>query len=493
MTPLIRLRTFAVILIAAAFHLGIVSPACAQDAAYLQGKLSFRYVDNPNNTSSTPEILDNAAIAAGTETGTFWSNAQIPGLKGIVRSLLKAPGRGGDGQLQFVTAQILKILDKPVIIMMLNDVGTPLSQAAFNQWDACDNGSGRAWPCASNMDTSDDSRESCARKLGRPVPARRSSWAGQMALGQTVFVGDVGWATSTFIHELVHTQDRSDGRPHMFWVSSQSYHYGADGSHYGVEAVPNLAATYQEGIANTLRLVVNERRRTEMFNWFANNDVVYVEKALVPPGTGPGTLPCYTVVTAPSPDVWLYNQLQAAHVPQVTPSGGPPAGPGYAYYRIRNLPPRFIVHNEYILALTFSEYARHLGLSKFMRALKTNDATLFRVSTSPVAQLYNTLCTIGLDGRSLSSVVGVSDSGPKAYMIPLAYADYFTGYRSASKADFASIFEGMLRQEWLDLYWDGYKDEVRAAAPINATRAPRFDDLTTIAITLGVNSSTAEH
>ena len=144
------------------------------------------------------------------------------------------------------------------------------------------------------------------------------------------------------------------------------------------------------------------------------------------------------------------------------------------------------------LALTFSEYARHMGLTRFMDALRANDATLFRVSTSPVAQLYNTLCFAGLNGRSLQSVVGVNEAGPKPYLIPLAYADYFTGYKSKTKADYASIFEDMLRPEWLDLYWDGYKDEVRAAVPIGGSKKMEFGDLTTIAITLGVNSSDAQ-
>ena len=209
-----------------------------------------------------------------------------------------------------------------------------------------------------------------------------------------------------------------------------------------------------------------------------------------PEGTGVGdTIPCATV-TAPSPDVWLYNQLQRAGAHELTPSsGGGPAGTAYAYYRIRDLPARFIVHDEYILALTFSEYARHMGLTRFLAALQANDATLFRVSTSPVAQLYNTLCTAGLNGRPLSSVTGVNEAGPKPYLLPLAYADYFTGYNAHTKADYASIFENMLRPEWVDLYWDGYKDEVRAAVPIGGTRKLDFGDLTTIAITLGVNQS----
>lgn len=463
-----------------------------EDRTYLRNKISFRYVAQPNQTASLPVVLDNIGIWRGTETGAFWSNANIPGLKAVVRALLQEPGHGGDSNLQFVTSQIIRVQNKPVIIMLLDDTGPAMTAAAYDQWDACPDKHGHAWPCAFNFATHDDQLANCAAGSHAVAPARHDAWAGQMALGQAVFNGDPDWATSTFIHELVHTQDRSDGRAHMFWVSSMSYHYGADGDHFGVEAIPNLAATYQEGIANTLRLVVHARQRQRMFDWFANNDVVYVEKALHPEGTGVGdTLPCWTSVTAPSEDVWLYNQLQRAGVHEITPSGPPPAGSGYAYYRIRDLPPRFIVHDEYILALTFSEYARHMGLTRFMAALQANDATLFRVSTSPVAQLYNTLCFAGLNGRPLSSVTRVNEAGPKPYLLPLAYADYFTGYNAHTKSDYASIFENMLRPEWVDLYWDGYKDEVRAAVPIGGSRRLDFGDLTTIAITLGVNQSDA--
>ena len=141
------------------------------------------------------------------------------------------------------------------------------------------------------------------------------------------------------------------------------------------------------------------------------------------------------------PDLWLYTKLRAAGV---RGAALPNPFPGYAYFRIRDLPPRFIAHNEMIIALVFSEYARHLGLSKFMNALKANDRTLFRVSTSPIAQLYSTLCRAGLDGRPLSAVTGVTEARPKPYLIPLAYADYFTAYRSQSKDDYKAIFENML-------------------------------------------------
>jgi hypothetical protein len=493
--PSIRMKLWpsAAMLVAAA--LLTASTAGATDRDYLRAKLSFRYVAQPNTITSTPAVLDNAAVGAGTESGTFWTNGSVAGLQGVVRALLREPGRGGDANLQHVVASVVGILDRPVRITLLDDTGPALTQAAMDQWDACDNGHGRAWPCASNSSTTDDQREQCARSTGGTAPARLdATWAGGMTLGQTAFNGGTaGNPIGTFVHELVHTQDRSDSRAHQFIVSGTSYHYGADGDHYTIEAVPNLAATYQEGIANAVMMTVDFPSQQSSFNWFANNGVMMVERALPthPPGTGPGAAPCWTVVTTPSEDVWLYNQLHTAGVREVTRTPNP--HPGYNYFRIRDLPPRFIVHNENIIALVFSEYARHLGLQKFLNALKTNDATIFRVSTSPIAQLYNTLCRAGLDGRALSSVMGVNEAGPKPYLIPLAYADYFTAYRSASKADYASIFENMLPREWVDLYWDGYKDNVRLAVPMDATHTPQFGNLTDIAIALGVNSSTPEH
>jgi len=463
------------------------------DAEYLRGKLSFRYVHTPNNLTSTVEILDNAAIASGTENGAFFASPSLSGLHGMVRGLLKPPGRGGNANLQYVAAKVLKILDRPVMIMMLNDVSAPLTTAAMNHWDACNDGSGHAWPCASNSSTTDDQRARCAEVNHTTPPARQDgNWAGSMTLGQAAFnAGNAGSAIGTFLHELVHTQDRSDRREHMFTISGRSHSYGADGDHYDIEAVPNLAATYQEGIANAVMLTVDGSTARNIFNWFARNDVVMVEKAIPTSASGGGEVPCWTAVTQPSPDLWLYTKLKAAGVREVTRSPNP--FPGYAYFRIRDLPPRYIAHNEMIIALVFSEYARHLTLQKFMNALKANDRTLFRVSTSPIAQLYNTLCRAGLNGRPLSEVTGRTESGPKPYMIPLAYADYFTAYRSQSKDDYKAIFENMLPQEWVDLYWDAYKDTVRAAAPIDASHTPEFGNLTSIAIALGVNQSTAEH
>jgi hypothetical protein len=483
-----RTLLVAALLLAAAAAAPRSAAAGDVERTYLRQKLIFVYVDAPNNVTQFPLILNNADIASGTETGAFWTSTKVPGLQRLVRSLLQPPGKGGDDYLQMLASWIVRVLDKPVMLTLVNDVDAPLTQAAMTRWDACDDGSGHAWPCAQNQATLDDYRAQCAKMNNEKAPDRKDEWAGHMTLGQTVFSsGSGGNPLATFIHELVHTQDRSDRQDVRFWLSSKWYNYGSDGTHYDVEAVPNIRASYGEGIANTMALFIDSNTRKRMFDWFANDDAVMVEKVAVPQSVYLNNHPCTSIWNVPSQDIWLYNQLKTAGAHELVRS--PNRFPSYAYFGIRDIPPRFIVHSEYIIAMTFSEYAWHLGIGKFLKALKSNDAVLFRQPDSPIAKLYETLCTMGLDGRPLSAVQNVNEAGPKPYLIPLAYADFFTGYQSKTKADYASIFENQLPQAWVDMYWDGYKDAVRAAAKFDASHKPTFDELTDIAIALGVNQS----
>ena len=216
--PIRRASLLAPLALVAVAALAGTAAANDADRQYLVGKLSLRYVATPNNVNQTPAVLDNSAISAGTESGAFWTNNKITGLQRLVRSLLRAPGQGGDDNLQFVVSRVVKILDRPVMILLLDDTGPRLTDAAMNQWDACDDGNGRAWPCASNASTSDDQRAQCAQANHQPTPSRRDAdWAGSMTLGQSAFnAGNAGDPLGTFVHELVHTQDRSDRREHMF-------------------------------------------------------------------------------------------------------------------------------------------------------------------------------------------------------------------------------------------------------------------------------------
>jgi len=134
-------------------------------------------------------------------------------------------------------------------------------------------------------------------------------------------------------------------------------------------------------------------------------------------------------------------------------------------------------------------------LQSFLSALKTNDATLFRTCASSIAVLYDRLGRAGLNGgRPLTllrpgAAPGQRDDEPKPWLIPLAYADYFTAFKAKTKADYASIFENMLPHDWVDVYWDQYSARVRLAAPIGPTMPPRPEHLTDIAVALGVTTS----
>ncbi|CAM1371886.1 hypothetical protein [Tenacibaculum xiamenense] len=470
-----------------------ISMQSQNNRSTLKDKLRFVYVANPNNSTSV--TLDNTAIHGGTETGSFWRNNNMRRGQALVRALLRDNANGGDRTLQYFAAKIVKIIDKPILVYLYDDVTNSITTAARNQWGMCPDNPGspnaKAWPCANNQSLADDFAQNIARCLGNPDPGRTdNNWGGYMHMGaHHMNANQVAWTKGTFIHELVHTQDISDNRMHMFWVNGSNFRYGLDGTHYGIEAVPNLAMTYKEGIANTITLLYDNAKATEMFTWFKDNEALLVEINPNPTNTGPGNVHRCLDVTHPSPDAWLYTQMRAAGHREVRTVNVPRGSTNqYAIFRIRDVEPKFIIHNEYILALIFSEYARHISLGRFITALKRSNNQLFRVCASGIAVLFENMCNEGIPAGETLGSLSQSQSGVtiKKYLLPLAYADYFTGYRSQTKDDFKEIFENALPEGWIDLYWNTGKDTVRNAVPLNSISQ---GNLTDIAIALGINQS----
>lgn len=445
--------------------------ATEDDRNILRDRLAFWYVaDGTTTPRPAAEVLDNTAVAQGNESGDFWSNSGIPGLHGLVRSLLRAPDNGGDQQLQHFVRQTIDITpgNGRVRIVMFDDVAQPMTPAATVRlnWGGCPQPNGYMWPCATHYDPS-------------------NAHTGAMWLGAHYFATTNQAKLGTFLHELVHTQDRTDGRPHLFTVGNTNYRYGADGRHYGVELVPNRAMTYKEGIANAIRLMYDGAAARRYIDLVANDDFLWVEKAAPPAGSGI------------HPDAWLHAQLTAAGV---SPDPVPEAlrnrlrddlVNNYDAYRIHNLPPRFVVHNEYILALIISTYTEYVDPARFFNGLRSTNSALFEASGSGLAVLFETLCNAGLPaGTTLADVSRTSYAEQQSHMLPLAYADYFTGFRTGSKTEFASLFENLLPQGWINLYWDIHRPTARAAvtAPSAAHAASR-EDLTSLAMALGLSQS----
>lgn len=454
----------------------------------LRNKLTFYYAANPNTATRQVQVLNNS-----NETGAFWQNRNIAGLHKLVRALLRDSNNGGDSILQYYAAKVIGINNKGVAVYLLDDQSQTLNQSSRNTYYACLNKIGttntyRAWPCASGF-------------------SQTSSLSGRMALGANYFHSIATGSPSqnllkskfgTFIHELMHTQDYTDVRAHLYWWNGKFRGYGMDRNHYGVEVIPNMANTFGEGIANAIRLMYDSASETKFFDkWFAVNELAYVEKTTPPAGAGV------------SPNMWLYRQLRAAGVqefvyPQARINSLPAARRAklqaflnnYALYRIRNLPARFIIKNEYILAMILAKYMQHVDPNRFYTGIRSVNASLGRITSragmsgSGIAVLFEELCEIGLpSGQTLQSVSGQSISGRKTYLLPLAFADYFTAYRSTTKSQFKALFENSMPNGWIDLYWDGYKDTVRQAVSMSGTRVPQQSDLTSIATALGVTQS----
>jgi len=73
-------------------------------------------------------------------------------------------------------------------------------------------------------------------------------------------------------------------------------------------------------------------------------------------------------------------------------------------------------------------------------------------------------------------------------LLPLAFADFFTGFSSATEADLAKLFDNGMNADLIHCYW-----ESRAAVKTAAGAEKKiYNAKTSMAIALGVNSSQLE-
>ena len=159
----------------------------------------------------------------------------------------------------------------------------------------------------------------------------------------------------------------------------------------------------------------------------------------------------------------------------------------YAKYRIQDLPPKYLVHNEMILAMILYSYIDHISFSRFIYQLRAANKKLYRnKDASGIGELFHAMCKSGLaSNESLQGMLdaGMTPEGPKPYMLPVAYVDYFTGYRIQSVEEFAEVFENHNQmKKWVELYWME-RDNIRYEIDPENLQA---GDLTTIATILQI-------
>jgi hypothetical protein len=435
----------------------------AADRAYILSKLKFYYVANPN-TSATATLLSLSSSASDARD-VFGGNAMMDSMKVFLKGILNDRAHGGDEIMQFAVKEILNIRGKDIAMFMYNDA-VQFNTFAANTFVNCLEG-GYVWPCASSSAT----------------VSSTGGYYGKIHLGRyflsAVSRADVRWV---FLHELTHTQDMSDFPWHTFYVNSNPYKYGADNTHFFHEAIPSMTMAFKEGIANAFAYQFQRPTSStapDLGSWYTPTRDVIVETVVPTAAPTPGA----------SPDIWLYAQLQAAHITPYKTSGN------YAYYHLSQLTPRFRVHNEMIIANIISAYMFNISFQRVARAFKTYNIGPNSVfsGNGNLQTLMTVLCQAGLpesmQAQSFPSCANFPDR--KEYLLPLAYADYFTSFSSTSLSDFNQLFDNGLNSELIQCYWNN-RTAVRAAA--TAASVHNFTQASTeIAIALGINSSVMEH
>jgi hypothetical protein len=453
---------------------------------YIADKLGFRYYANPT-TVATANAIDNSAVRSGTETGTFWADGNMTFLHQLLRALLKPANNGGDATLQHYVVELLKINNKKILVHLWNDQAPLTSSSILASGKPCLSDS-YVWPCASHYTSN-------------------ANWGGYMHLGATHAVrydnantsdatkNGLKWLKDTFLHELMHTQDKTLQLGNSFIVLGQQYRYGADDEHYGIEIIPNQRLAYMEAIANVAPMYYNFKSFEDSFRKFVNNGYLAVE------------------VTAPSNwvrrlnqlfglgynnNVWMYDQIR--NHPNNVGNGAASRDPNYRLYRVQNLPAEFIVHNEMIMAMMFTMTSMHIAdIDPFISATKTfNVQITANQNKDPFALLTEILANkLLLNGETIAHVkqelsdrnysISPSDDVPYAFILPLAYSDYFTAYASTTKTQFKALFNNEMNTDLIDIYWDYFRTRVRTNVPIRSGRT--WSDMTSIAMQCGVNQS----
>lgn len=429
----------------------------AADRAYILSKLKFYYVANPN-TDTTRTLLSLSSSATDARN-VFGGNAAMTPMVTFLKALLNDRATGGDESFQFAFKEILKIRDKVLAVFLYNDA-VPFNNFAKNTFINCVDAQGYEWPCATN--------------------SRTGPYFGKIHLGQHFFTAQsANNAKFVLLHELTHTQDMSEFPQHPFYVNGRWYHYGSDGAHFYEEAVPSMGFAFMEGIANAFAYQFGggQTYGPALATWFTPNREILVEMATPAPTAGA------------SPDIWLYTQLTAAGVTPISTNGG------YARYRLSQLPARFLVHNEMVIANILLAYMYNISFTRVAKALRTYNVgpTSVFSGRGNLQTMMTVLCQAGLpESMRAQSFPSCADlPARKEYLLPLAYADYFTSFSTTTKAAFKQLFDNDMNEQMIDCYWDNrtaVKNAATAASVRNFTQAS-----TEIAIALGINSSIIEH
>lgn len=482
-----RARTAVTLAAATLFAVGSVVPRpgdalAAQEAATPRQRivdyLLLYYVSDPNNTHDaySPQLLDPEALLRGEEKSDFWHDRDIPNLQQLVRDLVQTSRDPEGRRFQRMVADLLDVRHRRVAVYLIDDAGHPLRDdgaVVRRRYGASVDATGRrVWPSANDEAT-----------LG----PEGSHLGGAFATGEPN-LGSGEEARLTFLHELTHVEIRSDMRPHLFEIGGKGFEYGLDGGHTARELLPDMSAAYDEGVAGSVELLYAPEQAAAEFARLDPDSFVVVESDRPDPAR-------YSRGTV-SPDVWLYDRLRDSGAKEYRTSER-----GMAAFRIGDLPPEMLLHNERFISVVVSEAVRRAsdfpGLVRALRRTNLDVETRQRaidlgVSRLTVRELAVLLREIGAEIRGADDpTAALASGGPRSHLLPLALVDYLTARSAESPSAFGELFDGQLDPEWLEAYWSAGRPLLNEAVPQDRGAGHAYTDLDSIGLAFGLVENAA--
>ncbi len=423
------IHTRAWLLAGLTFLLGYQSSVQAQSQRikFIQSQINIFYVENPYQGNKVwalhPQDIYDSKYDQDV-AGNFWQNTNMDKAHSLLKRLFRHPEKGGDARLQRITHRLLQMRAGSVNLWLIDDKQAPLNEHAIEEYGPCLDSNGQVWPCAAQY-TNKHGEGFYYVILGAKNMNRQGHY----------------WTQTHFIHSLMHTREHPDMGAHIFYPYTKPYKYSLEtGGDYTLESIPDMREVYWESVSNMASYLYDPSLLRRTYNWLTGNGAVLVE-----------TDRSQHASSIPSSN-WLYTRMNISESAGISVAGTPVKGmSGYKKYFIRDLSPQFIINNEAVMGILLAYHAKYFGVGHTFQAVHQETKKAKAEDGYYIGALIEKLCDKAAEKKE----------GGLSHLLPIAYADYLTEYRTTSIEKFCAMFDGQLSRKWVDVYWNEVKDQVR--------------------------------
>jgi hypothetical protein len=352
--------------------------------------------------------------------------------------------RPGDGMLQDYVYQLIKLRDKPLDIIFLNDQLHSIDPAYMAQYGA---GALDTFRVGSNLHV-----------WPTTVMPNSETSAGTILIGEKILRGfNELQQSKSILLNLVSSVAIADYRQmHKFWIFYHEVSRG-DTLRYSFSLMDSRLKTNQ-GICNAVRYAYDIEQRNGAFKWYLG------KASLVKWSSVPSDARSNPIVPA---QYWLYDQMQADELLNRGRTVGPPAfsssmGREYRLTHYNTGGPttvnpeihKYAGRDEVMLGLMNEAAMRFLDIPEFWEALKYNNNRFFTAEPqNRLAILIENIYFNSLGGRTAQQL-RTNPPADKKYLLGIALFDFFSNYGSGGDGRELNrwMLGGTISQELLDLY-----------------------------------------